>query len=180
MISYGRNDCAVRRSRRFRPAVPAGVAGVRVRLRGACRRCARGPWLAVVLCGALLLARPAGRGRLVAAPADVAGGEAGATATNGAGPDSAACGTPRLTRASDMLGRDISGNRQAIKPFAPGSQPLLVQVRDGRGAPVADVPVVFSVEPEFDADGLSYTNGGLHPLASRGTVGYAPGRSEPR
>lgn len=49
-----------------------------------------------------------------------------------------------------------------------------MQVRDGRGAPVTGVPVVFAVEPEFDADGLSYTNGGLHPLTARGSVGYAP------
>jgi phosphate:Na+ symporter len=150
------------------------VAGVRVRLRLRLPVRARGPWLAAVLCGALLLApRPNGGGP-VAAPADVAGGEAGATATNVAGPDSAAAGSRRLTRATDMLGRDLSGNRQAIKPFAPGSQPLLVQVRDGRGAPVAGVPVVFNVVPEFDVDGLSYTNGGLHSLALRGSVGYAP------
>jgi phosphate:Na+ symporter len=150
------------------------VAGARAWLRPRLSGRARGPWLAAVFCGALLLAlRPGGEGP-VAAPADVAGGEAGASATNRAGPDSAAFGSLRLTRATDMLGRDLSGNRQAIKPFAPGSQPLLVQVRDGRGAPVAGVSVVFNVVPEFDVDGLSYTNGGLHPLALRGSVGYAP------
>ncbi|MHB8079961.1 MAG: Na/Pi cotransporter family protein [Candidatus Krumholzibacteriia bacterium] len=148
--------------------------GGRAGLRRARTGRARGAGPAVVLGVVLLLGlRPGGAGPL-AAPAGVAAAAAAAkTATTGAAADTAVTSL-RLTRAADMLGRDISGNRQAMKPFAPGSQPRLVQVRDGRGAPVAGVPVLFAVEPEFDADGLSYTNGGLHALAPRGTGGYAP------
>ncbi len=70
----------------------------------------------------------------------------------------------RIIRATDTLGRDISGHGQALRPLSAGAQPLLVQVLDERGAPIAGADIVLLVEPGYDERGVSYHNGGLHPL----------------
>ncbi len=70
-----------------------------------------------------------------------------------------------LVKASDTLGRDISGAHQTVKPLQAIDRPLLVQVLDGAGRPVAGVEVVFRVEPSFDEEGRMYVNGGLVDLA---------------
>ncbi len=126
--------------------------------------------LAAGLLAWLALAAALGAGALPAAAAPAAGdAPAGAAPAALAAADSlvgagAAPRVLRLVRAADTLGRDISGQGQALSPGASGSRPLLVQVLDGDGDPVNGVGVVFQVEPGFDPQGNSHYNGGLHPL----------------
>lgn len=87
--------------------------------------------------------------------------------------------TPTLVRATDTLGRDISGMRQSIKPLQATSRPLLVQVLDEGGRPVPGVQVSFRVEPSLDEEGLEHVNGGLVQLAAAVTTREQGGEMAP-
>jgi phosphate:Na+ symporter len=50
----------------------------------------------------------------------------------------------RISKAVDALGSDVSGDRQAVTIGKPAGHPLVVQVTDARGRPVAGARVVFA------------------------------------
>ncbi|MDQ7798808.1 MAG: Na/Pi cotransporter family protein [Candidatus Edwardsbacteria bacterium] len=49
----------------------------------------------------------------------------------------------RISKAVDALGSDVSGDRQAVTIGKPAGHPLVVQITDARGRPVAGARVVF-------------------------------------
>jgi phosphate:Na+ symporter len=50
----------------------------------------------------------------------------------------------RISKAVDALGNDISGDRQAVTVNKPAARPLVVQVNDSKGRPVAGIRVIFT------------------------------------